>query len=99
MEKNVHNIPNYQHANIGNLEQGNAFFFNFQVEPVLNKLENKQNYVGPDQQPHRPDGARTAPTTSDRGHHRFAMPTVPHCHFSAPGFTTAPPSVHPLYRL
>jgi hypothetical protein len=29
------------------LEQGNTFFFNFHVEPVLDKLEKKQNHVGP----------------------------------------------------
>jgi hypothetical protein len=60
------------------------FFFNFQVEPILDKLKKKQNYVGPGRQPHRPDGAQTALTTSDRGHRRLATPTVPRCHFSTP---------------
>jgi hypothetical protein len=77
--------------NLGIFRQGKAFFFDFHVEPVLNKLKKNQNRVGPPCQPHGPSvGTQTALTSFQL----WPPPLI-----AAPGFTTAPPSVHRLWRL
>jgi hypothetical protein len=77
--------------NLGIFRQGKAFFFDFHVEPVLNKLKKNQNRVGPPCQPHGPSvGTQTALTSFQL----WPPPMI-----AAPGFTATPPSIHRLWRL